>query len=105
MKYYNSNSKFLVQRSSKKGPSVQKYMNFDDFLPETLIPQFKQDVSRSRCCSTLTFKPILVGPHSTACGEKKGGNKRVKMATVKVRTKEETPVPPQQCAGGIGPPA
>ena len=43
-----------------------------------------------------------MGPHSTACGEKKGGNKRVKMATVKVRTKEETPVPPQQCAGGIG---
>ena len=60
-------------------------------------------MSWSRCCSTLTFKPILVGPHSTACGEKNCGNKRVKMATVKVRTKEETPVPPQQCAGGIGP--
>ena len=38
MKYYNS--KFLVQRSSKMGPSVQKYMNFDDFMPETLILQF-----------------------------------------------------------------
>ena len=32
MKYYNYNSKFLVQRSSKMGPSVQKYMNFDDFM-------------------------------------------------------------------------
>ena len=41
MKYYNS--KFLVQRSSKMGPSVQKYMNFDDFIyfmSETLILQF-----------------------------------------------------------------
>ena len=40
MKYYNSNSKFLVQRSSKMGPAVQKYMNFDDFMSETLILQF-----------------------------------------------------------------
>ena len=40
MKYYNSNSKFLVQRSSKMGPSIQKYMNFDDFMSETLILQF-----------------------------------------------------------------
>ena len=41
MKYYNSNSKFLVQRSSTMGPLVQKYMNYDDFMSETLILQFQ----------------------------------------------------------------